>query len=88
MLSQLQEVIAEKEKNEREAALDAARKVAEEMGFNLDDIHGTGPKKDNQPLYVNPDNKEQTWGGRGRRPKWLTDLVKQGHDIETFRSKD
>lgn len=88
MLKELQEVIKEKETVEREAALEAARKVAQEMGFNLDEIHGSGPKKSGQTAYVNPNNPEQTWAGKGRRPKWLNDLVKQGADIETFRSKD
>ena len=28
--------------------------------------------------YVNPEDTEQTWSGRGRKPKWATKHVKDG----------
>jgi DNA-binding protein H-NS len=34
------------------------------------------------PKYQGPDG--ETWAGRGARPKWLTALLDQGHDIEEF----
>lgn len=33
-------------------------------------------------VYVNPDNPEQTWSGRGRRPKWVHDHVRCGRAME------
>jgi DNA-binding protein H-NS len=32
--------------------------------------------------YQGPDG--ETWAGRGARPKWLTALLDDGHDIEEF----
>ncbi len=32
--------------------------------------------------YRNPDNPEQTWAGRGRKPGWLVELLSQGKTLE------
>jgi len=29
----------------------------------------------NPPKYRNPDNPEQTWSGRGKRPTWVVDYL-------------
>jgi len=34
--------------------------------------------------FSNPDNPSQTWTGRGMAPKWLKDLVKQGHNKDEY----
>src|SRR6266404_2015474 len=31
-----------------------------------------------KPKFRNPDNKSETWAGRGLKPKWLTALLKHG----------
>ena len=28
--------------------------------------------------YRNPDDAEQTWSGRGKRPRWFNDALKAG----------
>jgi len=30
------------------------------------------------PKYQNPKNPDQTWTGRGRKPKWVIDFLKKG----------
>ena len=37
-----------------------------------------------KPRYRNPDNKADTWAGRGMKPKWLSSLLKQGKKLEDF----
>lgn len=37
-----------------------------------------------KPKYQNPKNKDETWAGRGLRPKWLTAMVKSGKKLEDF----
>ena len=32
--------------------------------------------------YRNPDNHEETWAGRGRKPKWVADKLDQGTPLE------
>ncbi|EJW13208.1 regulator protein, putative [Rhodovulum sp. PH10] len=34
------------------------------------------------PKYQGPNG--ETWAGRGARPKWLTELLDAGHEIEEF----
>ena len=61
---------------ERKTALSAARMAAKEHGFDLDELitDGGGTKgkgkagAKNPPKYRNPENPDQTWSGRGRRP--------------------
>ena len=37
-----------------------------------------------KPKYQNPQNREQTWTGRGRQPRWLADEIAAGKKIESF----
>lgn len=34
--------------------------------------------------YRNTSDPKQTWTGRGKRPKWLTDQLEQGKTLEDF----
>ncbi|RAI43071.1 H-NS family nucleoid-associated regulatory protein [Rhodoplanes roseus] len=34
------------------------------------------------PKFAGPNG--ETWAGRGARPKWLTELLEAGHEIEEF----
>ncbi len=52
------------EKRQREAALAAAQKAAQEHGFSLDDILGKkAAGKTSVPKYRNPQDATQTWSG-------------------------
>jgi len=38
-----------------------------------------------EPKYRNPANKQETWSGRGLRPKWLISAMKQtGRKLDHF----
>ena len=37
-----------------------------------------------KPKYQNPQNREQTWTGRGRQPLWLAHEIAAGKKIESF----
>ncbi len=69
------------EKRQKEAALAAAKRAAEEHGFSLDEILGkkaTG--KTAIPKYRNPGDPDQTWTGRGRQPAWYKAAIAAGND--------
>src|SRR3954452_21069972 len=34
------------------------------------------------PKYHNPDNPEQTWAGRGRKPKWVEEKLENGSSLD------
>jgi DNA-binding protein H-NS len=36
------------------------------------------------PKYRNPENHNETWAGRGFRPRWLTAALKGGKKLEHF----
>src|SRR5437870_5234897 len=36
------------------------------------------------PKYQNPKEPSETWSGRGRQPRWLTEALRTGHKIEEF----
>lgn len=37
-----------------------------------------------KPKYVNPDNPEQTWAGRGKIPLWMEPWLDKGYKKEEF----
>ena len=40
-----------------------------------------------RPKYRNPDDRSETWAGRGNRPRWLTAALKRGRKLESFAVK-
>lgn len=36
------------------------------------------------PKYRNPNEPSETWSGRGKRPRWLTEALLAGQKIEDF----
>ena len=52
---------------------------------------GDWPKRDRRPYprvfpkYRNPAKPEETWAGRGKQPRWLTDQLRSGKNLEDFR---
>ena len=73
--------LASFDKRQREAALAAAQKAAQEHGFSLDEILGKkSAGKTSVPKYRNPADPTQTWTGRGRQPAWYKSAVEAGTD--------
>jgi DNA-binding protein H-NS len=38
-----------------------------------------------QPKYQNPQQPLETWSGRGKQPRWVSDMVQSGRDINDLR---
>ena len=80
---------------ERRMALKAAEEAARAHGFSLADLTGAmgaGPARArrgtarkaggaSEAKYRNPANAEQTWSGRGRRPRWVHEAEASGHAL-------
>jgi DNA-binding protein H-NS len=45
---------------------------------------GFGVRGPVPPKYRNPQNPEETWAGRGLRPKWLAAAIKAGKSVDDF----
>ncbi|MDD5394336.1 MAG: H-NS histone family protein [Thiothrix sp.] len=59
--------------------------MAEKAGFTLEEVMQAAPTKKRAavlPKYRNPDNHEQTWSGRGRKPGWVEALIAAGGDLQ------
>lgn len=66
--------------------------VAKE-GFSADELadiygfaRGRGGRKGGKvaPKYRNPDNKVETWTGRGRQPRWVAARLAKGAKLSDF----
>ncbi len=79
----LEKALAAAERREREAARKEAEAAVAKYGFSLEDITGGGKTKSSgaKIKYRNPDNPEQTWSGRGRKPGWVHEALARGLDI-------
>lgn len=92
----LDKAIASVGDRERRNALRAAEAAAKEHGFTLAELlplveqrgrgRGRGGSKPTgAPRYRNPDNPEQTWSGRGRRPHWVHEAEAAGRSLDDLR---
>jgi DNA-binding protein H-NS len=101
-IQELEEVISQANnliENKREQAVAKARadieKIAASTGFSLQDLLGlrhargkkAGARKAVADKYCNPKNPEQSWSGRGKRPKWLQEMLDKGAKLESFLIK-
>lgn len=66
--------------------------MAETHGFSVGELfggarsgRGAGKGKSvGAAKYANPENKSDTWTGRGRKPNWLVDRLKKGGKLDDF----
>lgn len=70
----------------KKEALAAVELAAREHGFNLAEL--TGVKNTRNRIaakYANPDDAEQTWSGRGRKPRWIQDYLESGRSLDDLQ---
>ena len=78
--------ISSYEKRQKAVALAAAEEAARAAGFSLKELLGetklTKGRTNAAPKYANPADASQTWSGRGRKPKWVVELMASGKSLE------
>ena len=76
---------SEAAKAELKAKIDA---LLASSGFTISDLYPMArPSKGrgkSAAKYANPEDRSQTWTGRGRKPNWLVARLKKGAKIEDF----
>jgi DNA-binding protein H-NS len=81
--------IATARQRERASARQELIALAEKRGFTVSELLGGGrgglQGGKVAPKYMNPDNKSETWTGRGRKPRWLAAKLAKGGKIEDFK---
>lgn len=78
----------QKKKIHRQKINDVRRDLtvqAKNAGYTIDELFGAGGRKVSTrigtkvpPKYRNPANPDQTWTGRGKRPRWFNDALAKG----------
>ncbi len=81
-----QQRIEELQEEQRKQAFDKVQAAAEAVGMSPAELlkHfgvGARPKKLVKPKYRNPDNPDQTWSGRGRKPEWVVTCLDGGQEL-------
>lgn len=68
----------------RADAIQAAELAARNHGYKLSDLIGSARKKAarDEVLYAHPNDASLTWSGRGRRPRWVMELLETGRTLE------
>ncbi|QQP95316.1 H-NS family nucleoid-associated regulatory protein [Lysobacter enzymogenes] len=75
-----------------------AAALAAQYGYTIEDLFGEQPAAESAgkkrspkrksgkvaPKYRDPDNKRNTWSGRGRMPRWLMQKTKHGRSATDF----
>jgi DNA-binding protein H-NS len=74
---------------ERQEILQKMEELAGESGFTINELLGgkgkaKGRASASGARYANPDNKSQTWTGRGRKPNWLIAKLGKGGKLEDY----
>ena len=86
----LQKEIARKKKNQIQEARNQMEKIADEIGMSARDVLNYNSKKKKpskmtgKAKFRNPADPEQTWTGRGKRPRWLQEKLDKGAKLEDF----
>ena len=77
------------EAKKKEQAMAAAQRAAEEHGFSLKELlaGGKASKATVAPKYANPEDKSETWTGRGRQPRWVKCHLDAGGSIDDLMIK-
>jgi len=76
------------EKRKKADALAEIKSLAHAKGFSLDELlRDAKAKVKRAPAvakYADPANPDNTWSGRGRKPKWLIAELENGKSVEDF----
>jgi len=82
-------IIEQAKQTEKAALIEKMEALAAESGFELSEVfNDKAEKKKRKQIgfvkakYINPEDADETWTGRGRKPKWATKHLKNGGTLE------
>lgn len=85
--TKLNKAVELRKKSEKHEVYVKITALASESGFSLDELLSQKSlKKISATIikYRNPNNQAETWAGRGRKPKWVEQLLAEGKSLEDF----
>jgi DNA-binding protein H-NS len=83
----VQKAITTAKERERVELKSRMAAMAESSGFSMEELFGNrrGARgKVAGAKFVNPDNRSETWTGRGRKPNWLVAKLSKGASMDDF----
>jgi DNA-binding protein H-NS len=84
----VEKAIAQARMKERAELKAEIEQLVADRGFMMSEIFSTkrgGVKgRTVAPKFANPEDPSQTWTGRGRKPNWLVEKIKQGASLDDF----
>lgn len=93
---QVQEALSKSEARRRQDAIAAVKRAVEEHGLTLQEfLSVTAERKPkrassrtggNEVRFRNPENSDETWSGRGRRPAWFKAQLEAGKSEDDLRA--
>jgi len=87
--AKLEKAISNARDRERAEVKQKIEAIVQNAGFSVNELFGgnratVGKGRQIAAKYVNPDNRSETWTGRGRKPRWLTAKLDKGAKLEDF----
>lgn len=86
--AKVEKAIAQARERERAEVKQKIEAIVQNAGFSVSELFGgrapTSKGRSVAAKYVNPDNRSETWTGRGRKPRWLTAKLEKGAKLEDF----
>lgn len=82
--------IQQRQVEEKKRVSTQMKELAASVGMTVEEILGlemakkTKTKPRAPAKYRNPENPEQTWSGRGKKPAWIREALEQGRSLEEF----
>ena len=91
LIANAEQVLKENQKEASKGVIAQIRALAGDIGVTVT-FHEEGPEDRRSSRkgrkvaakYRNPHKHEQTWTGRGVKPRWLQAMLDQGRDISEF----
>jgi DNA-binding protein H-NS len=90
----VEKAIKDRQQQDVQKAREQILAIARDAGVSVESLLAPNIKKSNQgngkkvnPQYQNPQDASQTWTGRGRQPKWISEGLASGKALDHFRIK-
>lgn len=85
-IARAQRALAAAKERERSDLKQKIASLAENAGFSVGELFGQRGRggKSVAVKFMNPDNRSETWTGRGRKPNWLVARLSKGAKMSDF----
>ncbi|NOQ76527.1 MAG: H-NS histone family protein [Methylococcaceae bacterium] len=87
VIDKAESALKEKKSRKRKEVIAQIKELAASIGVTVEIDDAKKPVKKGKKVaakYCNPDDKSQTWTGRGVSPKWMQALIEAGHEKSDF----